>query len=154
MLFSKDCFAFQGIGNKGGATGWTGMDMSTPLSSGRYSFLSKIDIKIVRYTFWPSIPSLFHPIFSRLAPPLIGNNYVAMCSFAFQISKYHRHHVHSSFSKVCCTSSIPRPALIGNYSGIQKIKKLQEEIRGHFKVEKLCQSLVMCCRSDCFGEWR
>ena len=37
--------------DKGGATGWTGVDMSTPLSSGRYSFLSKNDIKIVRYTF-------------------------------------------------------------------------------------------------------
>ena len=41
--------------------GWTGVDMSTPLSSGRYLFPSKNDIKIVRYTFWPSILSLFQP---------------------------------------------------------------------------------------------
>ena len=56
---------------KDGATGWTGVDTSTPLSSGRYSFLSKNDIKIVRYTFWPSILSLFHPTFCGLAPPLL-----------------------------------------------------------------------------------
>ena len=30
---------------KGGAKGWIGVDMSTPLSSGRYLFLSKNDIK-------------------------------------------------------------------------------------------------------------
>ena len=47
------------------------MDMSTPLSSSRYSFLSKNDIKIVRYTFWQSILSLFHPTFSGLTPPLV-----------------------------------------------------------------------------------
>ena len=52
------------------ATGWTGVDMSTPLSSGRYSFLSKNDIKVVWYTFWTSILSLFHPTFSGLAPLL------------------------------------------------------------------------------------
>ena len=55
---------------KGGATGLIGVDMSTPLSSGRYSFSSKNDLKIVRYTFWPSILSLCHPTFSGLAPPL------------------------------------------------------------------------------------
>ena len=55
---------------KGGATGWTGVDMSTPLSSGRYSFLRKNDIKNVRYTFWQSILSFVHPTFLGLAPPL------------------------------------------------------------------------------------
>ena len=50
--------------------GWTGVHMSTPLSSGRYSFLSKNDIKIVKYTLWPSILSLFHPAFSGVAPTL------------------------------------------------------------------------------------
>ena len=49
--------------DKGGAMGWTGVDMSTPFFSGRYSFLSKKDIKIDRYTFWPSFLSLFHPTF-------------------------------------------------------------------------------------------
>ena len=31
--------------SKDGATGWTGMDMSTPLSSGRYLFVCKNDVK-------------------------------------------------------------------------------------------------------------
>ena len=51
-----------------GGLGWT---CPPPLSSGRYSFLSKNDIEIARYTFWPSILSLFHPTFSGLAPPLL-----------------------------------------------------------------------------------
>ena len=48
---------------KGGATGWTGVDMSTPLSSGRYSFLGKNDIKIIRYTFWHRFYLFSTPLF-------------------------------------------------------------------------------------------
>ena len=42
-------------------------------SSGRYLFLSKNDIKNIRYTFWQSVLSLVHPTFSGLAPPLGGS---------------------------------------------------------------------------------
>ena len=35
----------------GGAMGWTGVDMPTPLCSGWYLFVSKNDIKHIRYTF-------------------------------------------------------------------------------------------------------
>ena len=55
--FSKQVSLSHGwVRLKGGATGWTGVDMSTPLSSGQYSFLSKNDIKIVMY---PRMYSLF-----------------------------------------------------------------------------------------------
>ena len=47
--------SFNNNQNKGGATGWTGVEMSTPLSLGRYSFVSKNNVKIVRYTFWQLI---------------------------------------------------------------------------------------------------
>ena len=57
---------------KGGATGWTGVEVSTPLSYGRYSFLSSNYIEIIRYTFWSSMLSLFHPTFSGLAAPGCG----------------------------------------------------------------------------------
>ena len=68
--------------SKGGATVWTGVDMSNPLSLGQYSFLSKNDTKHLQYTFGQSILPLFHPTFSGLAPPLAVRYVKLVDSFA------------------------------------------------------------------------
>ena len=52
VTFGSNSLRAMGLGSKGGATGWTGVDMSTSLSSGQHLFQGKNDIKNIRYTPW------------------------------------------------------------------------------------------------------
>ena len=64
--------------SKGGATGWTGMDISTPFSSGPYLFLNRNDIKRLGMPSGNHFYLLSTPISQSWRHPCIREHFLSL----------------------------------------------------------------------------